>query len=281
MVQPETDATSSLRLGDYIRLYGHFARYCLVREISFRVNFLVRVVTELIWVALLIVFFQVIFLQTEQIGSWTKYEYLIFMATGFIINAFVDALFIDNCSNFSEHIRTGTLDFALLKPIDEQFLLTCQRVDWACIPNLLLGIAMIVYGCNQLGIPVTIERALGFSAMIVAAVAIMYSLLLLMAATSIWMVSNKGLYEFWFYVAQFARYPADIYANGVAGNSLRLMLTYILPIMLAVNVPARYAAQLVNSHMAIFYLFAAAIVMLTLSRLFFRNALRYYRSASS
>jgi ABC-2 type transport system permease protein len=33
-------------------------------------------------------------------------------------------LFLDNCNEFAELVRTGDLDGLLLKPIDEQFLIT-------------------------------------------------------------------------------------------------------------------------------------------------------------
>ena len=36
-----------------------------------------------------------------------------------------------NAEEFSELIRTGGLDFALLKPIDTQFLISFRKVDWS------------------------------------------------------------------------------------------------------------------------------------------------------
>ena len=36
-------------------------------------------------------------------------------------------LFLDNCNEFAELVRTGDLDFYLLKPIDEQFLITLPQ----------------------------------------------------------------------------------------------------------------------------------------------------------
>ena len=38
-----------------------------------------------------------------------------------------------NADEFSELIRTGNLDFALLKPIDTQFLVSLQRIDWSSL----------------------------------------------------------------------------------------------------------------------------------------------------
>ena len=48
-----------------------------------------------------------------------------------------------NADEFSELIRTGNLDFALLKPIDTQFLISFHKVDWSSLVNLLAGAVLL------------------------------------------------------------------------------------------------------------------------------------------
>ena len=50
-----------------------------------------------------------------------------FLATTLFINSLVQAFFMPNAEEFSELIRTGELDFALLKPIDTQFLISLAQ----------------------------------------------------------------------------------------------------------------------------------------------------------
>ena len=57
-----------------------------------------------------------------------------------------------------------------------------------------------------------------------------------------------------------------------------LVLTYVLPILLAANVPARYGAMLLDDWRPVAYLIAAAIAALAASRGFFKFALRSYQS---
>src|SRR5690606_3591497 len=115
--------------------------------------------------------------------------------------------FLENCSNLSELIRTGDLDFALTKPVDEQFLLTCQRMDWSALPNFIIGGALLIYSCAKAGVDITPLRVLNYFLLVTAGIVILYSLMVAMAASSVWMIRNRGLYEVWFYVNQFARYP--------------------------------------------------------------------------
>ena len=83
-------------------------------------------------------FYLLIFQYTREIGrgsGWGKYEFFVFLATTMFINSLVQAFFMPNAQEFSELIRTGNLDFALLKPIDTQFLISLQRVEWSALAN--------------------------------------------------------------------------------------------------------------------------------------------------
>ena len=59
-----------------------------------------------------------------------------------------------------------------------------------------------------------------------------------MAAASVWLGRNLTLLDFWFYITNFSRYPMEIYA-GPLGTPLRWSFTFIIPVLIVVNVPAR------------------------------------------
>ena len=73
-------------------------------------------------------------------------------------------------------------------------------------------------------------------------VAIMYSLMICLSATSIWLGRNQTLYNFWFYITNFSRYPMEIYNKGW-GQPLYGFFTFIVPVLVVVNVPARILAK--------------------------------------
>jgi ABC-2 type transport system permease protein len=103
-----------------------------------------------------------------------------------------------------------------------------------------------------------------------------------LAATSIWLGRNQSLYDFWFYITNFSRYPMEIY-DGPWGTPIRQVFTFIVPILVVINVPARLMAQPLsreNAWMAGFGLLATAASVLG-SRWIFNRALLSYRSASS
>ena len=46
-----------------------------------------------------------------------------------------------NAEEFSELVRTGGLDFALLKPIDTQFLVSLSKFEWSSLANFVFAAA--------------------------------------------------------------------------------------------------------------------------------------------
>ena len=45
----------------------------------------------------------------------------------------------------------------------------------------------------------------------------MYSMMIILASTSIWLGRNQQLQSFWFYITNFYRYPMEIYQANVIG----------------------------------------------------------------
>ena len=224
-------------LGRYFRLLGSLARYTLDRELAFRGNFLVKVSVEVLWLAILVAFFRTVFARTSTIAGWTEPQYFFFVGCFFALNGLIEMLFLDNCNEFAELVRTGDLDGLLLKPIDEQFLITCRRIDWGTAPNVLMGAVVMVIALVQMHWQFDLVRVATFLVTFVCGTAIAYSFMLLLTSISVWMVRNQSLMEMWWLFSSVARYPKEIFAGRWA-EPLGTFFTYIVPILVVVNVPA-------------------------------------------
>ena len=230
-------------------------------------------------------FYLIIFQNTPMIGAdtgWGKYPFFVFLATTLFINSLVQAFFMPNAEEFSEQVRTGGLDFALLKPIDTQFLISLAKVDWSSLSNFVFAIVLLSYSLAQLDYSPGIAQSLLYPVYVLCGVAILYSLMIALASTSIWLGRNQNLYDFWFYITNFSRYPMEIY-RGPFGTPLRRLFTFLIPVLVVVNVPARLLALPLdrsNWPLALFTI-AATAGSLLVSRWMFLRALASYRSASS
>ncbi len=272
----------------YFRVFYTFARNSLVRDMTFRGNFLIEVVSSMSWVCMNLGFYILIFQNTDSIGldtGWGKYEFFLFLSTTLLVNSLVQAFFMPNAAEFSELIRTGTLDFALLKPIDTQFLVSLQRVNWASLGNFFFALVLMGYALTEVKYVPGIVQVILYPFYLLCGVAILYSLMISLAATSVWLGRNQTLYNFWFYITNFSRYPMEIY-KGPIGTPLRHAFTFIVPVLVVVNVPAQLLVKPLRPRVPGDWLLpgftvVAAAVSLLASRWVFNRSLLGYRSASS
>jgi ABC-2 type transport system permease protein len=264
----------------YVRLVVALARYGLARELAFRSNFLVKIAVEVLWLCILLIFYRTVFAKTSHVADWSEAQYLFFVGCYFTIEGIIETFFLENCVEFSDLVRSGDLDFFLLKPIDEQFLLTCRGLDWSTVPNVFMGIGVMGIALHEMHWVFDPLRVLGFAMLLVCGVGIAYSFLLMLASTSVWLVRNQNLMEMWWLFTSLMRYPKEIYAGTLAAP-LGWFFSFIVPIILVVNVPARVMVRLFDDPFLIGFTVLSALVLLVVSRAFFRYALQKYRSASS
>lgn len=293
--QPSSSvAPSTSSHPNYLAVFWMFAKNSLVRDLMFRTNMIIDAFSSICWAMMNIGYYAIIFEYANSIGrstGWGKYEFFVFMGTTFIVNSLVQTFCMPNLEEFNELIRTGGLDFAMLKPIDTQFLISFRRVSWPSLANLALGLALIAISLTHLvnrpDSPWRLEplMLLLFPVYIACGAAILYSLMICLAATSVWLGRNQTLYDFWFYITNFSRYPLEIYSRGW-GVPLSLIFTYIIPVLVVINVPARLLAQPLMPRAAwewwlSGFTLLATVVSLVASRWVFNRALSAYRSASS
>ncbi len=263
----------------YLRLLGSLGVYTLNRELAFRGNFLVKVSVEVIWLGILIAFYKVVFARTSTVAGWDEPQYLFFVGCFFALNGLIEMLFLENCNEFAELVRTGDLDGLLLKPIDEQFLITCRRIDWGTAPNVLMGSIVMAIALRNAHWHFDPVKVATFLVTFACGTAIAYGFMLMLTSVSVWMVRNQSLMEMWWLFSSLARYPKEIFA-GPWVEPVGQFFTYCVPILVVVNVPANAMVRFLDWRMVVLTV-GATVLLLWLSRRFFHYALRSYRSASS
>jgi ABC-2 type transport system permease protein len=265
--------------GRYFRLLAAFARFGLASEMAFRANFLVKLFVEALWLGILLVFYLKLFDNTSQIAHWDRNQYLFFVGCHYALGGVIETFFLANCTEFADLVRSGDLDLYLLKPIDEQFLVTCRWVDWSTLPNILQGAAIMTFALWAMGWAFDPWGLAAFLALFACGCALAYSFLLMLCSTSVWFVRNQSLMEMWWIFQTMMRYPRELFEVGWAAP-FGFFFTFILPVTLVVSVPAETMVKAFNPPF-VAWMIVAAVAMLTASRFCFRFALRSYRSASS
>ncbi len=261
----------------YIEIYGIMLRNSLIREMSFKANFILWLIVEVLWFCGQIFFFSIIFGQVDRIGDWTKWEVVLLVGTHQMIAQLFQAFFFVNISNIPELVRTGKLDALLALPIDSQFAVSSKQFGLDSVLNALLGGAVVMVSLVKLQIAPNITNVLLYLIALGFGVAVHYAVMLSLAAVSFWIVRAQGLVYGYFNFIQIARYPDVIFPR-----LFRFVFGWIIPVIIVANIPARILIKpLSQPGWLMIHLVIAASLAFVLSRIFWRFALRRYSSASS
>src|SRR5439155_4079786 len=146
----------------YASIYAALWKNSVTREMTFKSNFLLWIMVELLWFGLQISFIGVLYLHTDRIGTWTKWEVVMLIGASHFIQQIFQAFFLINCTNLSELIRTGKLDFLLLLPVNTRFLVSLRQVDLGGFINAGSALAVIAYAAHQLHLTPGLIQMAGF-----------------------------------------------------------------------------------------------------------------------
>lgn len=259
----------------YLRLLSIFYRYSILQELEYRVNFLANIFMSVFWLVWAVVGVSVFFLHREKMGEWSYPEVLMVVGLFTFFTGLMEAFLRPNVGAVIEQIRDGTLDFVLTKPVNAQFIASLRNIVVWRLSDVIIGLGLIVYALGVLGVSPTRENIAVFAAMLVSAIAIVYSLWLVMSSFAFWFVKIDNITELFYAFYEAGRYPVTIYRGLV-----RALLTFIIPIAFVTTFPvSALLGRLELQNVWIGLLFA--IVLLFVSNRFWNFAIRHYSSASS
>ena len=258
----------------YLRIFKAFLRASFIADLEFRLNFLTRVLIDVIWYGAQIVTYETLFLHTEKIGDWNLPQMRVFLGVVFVVDAFYMIIFHDNLDRMSYLIRKGELDLLLAKPINSQFILSCQRISTALVGNLMIAIAWLSFALWSYP-DFRIERFLLFLILVPSGLMCVYSLRFFFSATAAIFTQADSLVYLWYQIYRLAIRPDSIYVPW-----LRFIILTVIPIGFIASVPSRMILDDVNPLLAVWALLWTG-VLLFVTQLYWKKCLRNYTSASS
>jgi ABC-2 type transport system permease protein len=243
---------------------------------TFKGNFLLWIFVEFIWFALQLGFITVLYLHTDDIGTWTKWQVVMLVGASHLIQQIFQAFFMVNCSNLSELVRSGKLDFLLLLPVNSRFVISLRQVDLGAFVNAISAMGVIAYSAHRLHLHPGAGAVAGFFALCVAGVWIHYSLMFLLATISFWTVRAQGIIWGYYNLFNIARMPDEAFPPV-----FRAVFTFAVPMLLVSNVPVRVLAGKLASGWPVVWLLVTGAVCFLVSDWAWRRSIGRYTSASS
>ncbi|MCC7373964.1 MAG: ABC-2 family transporter protein [Verrucomicrobiales bacterium] len=263
-------------LGRYLSIYAAFWRNSLVREMGFKINFVLWIVVEMLWFALQLAFMAVIYSHTDRIASWTKWQVVLLVGANHFVQQLFTALFMNNCVKLSENVRSGGLDFMLLMPVNARFLISLRHVDFGAFVNAGSAVAVMAYAGIQLGLHPSAVQLAGAGSLLLLGLSIHYSVMYILACISFWTVRAQGIVWGYYNLFQLARLPDEAFRG-----MFRTVFTFVIPVLLVSNVPVKVLVEKLSSWTEIAWLGGLSVVIFAVSEAFWRWSVRHYGSASS
>jgi len=265
------------RVTRYLVIYGALWKNSVTREMIFKANFLLWIIVETLWFGLQLAFIGVLYLHTDHIGTWTKWQVIMLIGASHFIQQLFQAFFLINCTNLSELVRTGKLDFLLLLPVNTRFVVSFRQVDLGAFVNAASAVGIMAYAGHQMHLTPSALQVGGFLVFCIAGIAIHYSLMFLLAAISFWTVRAQGIVWGYYNMFQIARMPDEAFGRGL----FKAFFTFAIPMLLVSNVPVRVLINTLSNGAPLVLLLGMSVICFAISEWGWRASLRRYTSASS
>lgn len=259
----------------YLQLLLIFYKAAILTDLEYRANFITNILLSLLSAGWSVAGVWVFFLHTDEIRGWRFPELMIVLGLFMVFLGLVDTFLLPNVQDLMEHIRLGTMDFILTKPLNSQFHASLRRINiWRSV-DVVLGSGLVIYGLIQLGERPSLFALLVFPVLCLCAALLMYALIMLLVTTAFWFVQLENVMELLFTFYEAGRFPVTIFPNWV-----RIVLTFVVPIAFITTVPA---SVLIGRMSSLFVVYSVGVtaVLFTLCVLFWQYAVRHYSSASS
>jgi len=209
----------------YLRLLGVQLRASALLAMQYRLDFLLDAVMGVFWTASALVPLLVLFSQRKNVAGWTWPEALLVVSWFTLLKGVLDGAIQPSLANVVEHIRKGTLDFILLKPVDAQFMVSTSRFEPWKATDVVGGLGLLAFALQR------IKSSGGH--LPGPAVVILYSIWILVVALAFYVVKVDNLSYLFSSIYDAARWPSSVFRGVVA-----FVFTFLIPLTVMTTYPA-------------------------------------------
>ena len=243
--------------------------------LQYRLEFVVEGLLAVLWMGVTLVPLLVVFGNRASVAGWTFPEMLVVLGWFVALKGVLEGSLSPSLMQVVEHVRKGTLDFVLLKPVDAQLLVSLSKLEpWKVVD--MAGAAVIFFiAFGRLGRGPSPADVLLAALLLCAAVLVLYSIAILVVSIAFIAVRVDNLLYLFQSVFDVARWP-----NTVFRGALAFLFTFVLPLALMTTYPALALLGKINARTVLGAL-AGSLAFAMVARAIWVSSIRRYTSASS
>lgn len=261
------------RLAHYALIYREFISNSFAEAMSYRLHFVLLIVMDLIFYLTVMASVDFLFDHVTHIGPWGRSEFLFFMAFMIAIEHLHMTFVSENFWNFSYDIRTGNLDFMLLRPVGTLFVVFFRSIRPGTLLNGLFPWAWLILFGRELGLGPW--QWLALPGLVLLGLALLTSIEILISMSMFWIVESMGVNFLRMQFQQVSRWPDFVYQYFA-----QKFFSFVIPVLLVGSAPVHFLLDL-GQWPGLVKMLALMLLSWLLIGWFWRKGLASYESASS
>lgn len=260
-----------MKLKRYLRLYGICIRTTFIAATTYRLNFILGMIITFISNILFPLVTLLIYANGQSFPGWNFWQVLLIQSVFTISTGISSTLFDGIFWETNNHIKNGSFEVILLKPVNPLFFAMATNFNIEGITYIIGGTIMFALSASHT-IVFTLTGMLNFILFLLAGVLVMFGIELIMSATSFKWIGNSRIPEIFDSVKQFAKYPMTIFPRAAKG-----ITTFIIPVTMVAFIPA---ASLLGQTQTWYYLvLIPCVIFAAIGFWLYHKMIKLYESA--
>lgn len=214
----------------YYRLMKNFFAQSIARFLIYRFTSLLVIIFGSLFTITELIVTLIYFNYSDQIAGYTKYEFLLLIASFSIIGTLYEVLFINAHEDLSDKIIEGEMDYDLIRPVDAQFYNNLSKIEIPSLINLILPMILIGISLTR----IQIEKSIYFVyyvLFIILGVYLYYLLNQLFVSLSFWIEKPGKILGIPEYLFEMANKPRMIFPR-----IWQLLFAWVIPVISTSNI---------------------------------------------
>ncbi|MBB6731262.1 ABC transporter permease [Cohnella zeiphila] len=256
-------------------LFREYIGNYIKTKLTYRADFWVEVISDLMFSAMNLIFIFVVFRQTPALGDWSEAE-VVFVYGYFMIPYGIFSTF-SNLWNFSDrYITKGEMDRILTRPAGSLTQVMLENVDPPSLIGSLVGIGIMIAAWLRLDLPFHWYDPLVLIVMALGSTLVYVGLYTALAAISFFSDAPTGIVPLIYNIQNYGRYPIQIY-----NRTIRFLLTWLLPFAFVGVYPASFFLVGHGGRAMAWLTPVVGAIVLALGLWVWRSGVKRYRGAGS
>jgi ABC-2 type transport system permease protein len=217
------------------RLFGQLVRLLTKERLEYRADFLLGILAQMISYTADYLVIWLFIRQFDSLAGWTWPEIAFLYSIGLFTYALGASFSFVQMRELEGHVKNGTFDSLLVKPVNPYLYLVCRGFNLAYIAHLTISGSVLVWSLTSLDMEWTALSVLYLVLTVIGGALIQAGFMSLIGATSFVWVRTGFLFTLFFKLKDFISYPLPVF-----GTFIQLLLTFVIPFAFINYYPAAF-----------------------------------------